>query len=123
VILVDTSVWVDHVRAADERMNALLAERNVLIHPLVIGELSVGNLSSRGMLLASLSALPKAIVARDSEVLDFIEDNRLFGLGIGYVDVHLVVSARITPEASLWTRDRRLHTAANRLGLAAHLMH
>ena len=123
MILVDTSVWADHLRAPDEQMSALLSERSVTIHPFVIGEISVGNLHRRRAVLTSLAALPKAIVARDAEVLEFIEQHRLFGLGIGYVDIHLLVSASLTPETGLWTRDRRLHAAASRLGLVARLAH
>lgn len=117
--LVDTSVWIDHLRAADERLIELLNDEEVLMHPFVVGEISLGNVSRRDAMLADLLDLPKAVVATEWEVLDFIGRHRLFGLGIGYVDAHLLASARLTQDAALWTHDRRLHEAARRLGVAS----
>ena len=118
MILVDTSVWVDHLRGSD----AVLAERlhagRVLIHPFVIGELALGNLRQRDHILALLHELPRAMVATDDEVLRFINGNTLFGCGVGYVDIHLLASARLTG-CTLWTRDRRLQNLAVQLELAA----
>ena len=89
------------------------------MHPFVLGELALGNPPNRLALLESLGNLPEAIVSTESEVLAFIEQHSLKGLGIGYVDVHLLASARLLPNTQLWTRDKRLHSAALSLGLAA----
>jgi predicted nucleic acid-binding protein len=118
MILVDTSVWVDHLRKDDARLKALLGAGQVLIHSFVIGELALGNLRQRDAILQSLLDLPPAVMAGDSEVLGFIERNALFGLGIGYVDAQLLASARLSA-ALLWTHDKRLHEVASKLGLAA----
>jgi predicted nucleic acid-binding protein len=118
MILVDTSVWVDHLRRGDARLQALLGAGQVLVHSFVIGELALGNLRGRDAILQSLQDLPKAVSAEASEVLDFIERNALFGLGIGYVDAQLLASARLSATL-LWTHDKRLHEVAVRLGLAA----
>ena len=123
MILVDTSVWVDHLRRAEEMLTDLLDREQVLTHPFVIGELALGHLRQRDAVLEALQDLHQAMVARDEEVLRAIEHERLFGLGLGYVDVHLLASVRLTPDASLWTRDRRLLAAAERLSLAARVTH
>jgi predicted nucleic acid-binding protein len=123
VILADTSIWVDHLRARDDALAAELDAQNVLMHPFVIGEISMGHLSPRQETLESLLELPIATVATDDEALNFIERHRLFGLGIGYIDVHLLVAVQLTADASLWTRDRRLATVASRLALALRLPH
>jgi hypothetical protein len=118
LILVDTSVWVDHLRAGDAALAALLDEGKVLGHPFVIGELSLGDLRPRSEILTDLSNLPEAEVATDTEVLRFIDDHVLFAMGIGYVDAHLLASVRLTAGALLWTRDKRLLAAAERLSVA-----
>jgi len=118
VILVDTSVWVDHLRAGDHPLAALLDAGLVLTHPFVIGELAMGNLRRREIVLGALSDLPRASVATDEEVLHFIDHHALFGRGIGLVDVHLLAAARLTAGAELWTTDQRLHGIAVELGLA-----
>jgi len=123
VILVDTSIWVDHLRHGDERLTSLLWRDLVIVHPYVIGELALGQPRQRDAILTDLADLPCAIVASDDEVLRFIEQEALFGVGIGYVDVHLLAATRLTPGASFWTRDRRLLAAAERLSLAARLTH
>jgi len=122
VILVDTSIWVDYIRAGDPNLAALLHQRSVLIHPFVIGELAVGNLDDREIILRDLQKLPVTEVATNSEVLRFIDQHRLHGLGSGYVDCHLLAGAILTPDASVWTRDKRLQAVANRLGIAATLV-
>ncbi len=119
MILVDTSVWVDHLRARDQTLAALLDAGQVLSHPFVIGELALGNLHQRDLIVDALQHLPLARVATDQEVLHFIDRHALFGLGIGYIDVHLLAAARLSMGAALWTRDRRLSRAADRMGLAA----
>jgi hypothetical protein len=121
VILVDTSVWVDHLRARDAALVGLLDAAEVLGHPFVLGELALGRLRQRELVLTTLGDLPQASVATDGEVLSFIETQRLYGFGIGYVDAHLLAAVRLTPGSSLWTRDRRLHEAAARLGAAARV--
>jgi hypothetical protein len=118
VILVDTSVWVDHLRAGDQALAGLLEAGKVLAHPFVIGELALGNLPQRDQVLRGLQDLPQANVATSREVLRFIDWHRLFGLDVGYVDAHLLASVKLTAGAGLWTRDRRLGRAAHRLGLA-----
>jgi predicted nucleic acid-binding protein len=119
VILVDTAIWVDHLRATDRRVSDLLDSGRVLAHPFVIGELALGSLRQRQTILTSLQDLPHATVATDLEVLGFIEQQALSGIGIGYVDAHLLASTRLTADASLWTRDRRLLRVAEQLGLAS----
>jgi predicted nucleic acid-binding protein len=121
VILVDTSVWVDHLRAGDKALSSLLDAAMVLAHPFVIGELALGNLRQRGIVLSALSNLPHASVATDAEVLHFIDRHALFGHGIGYVDTHLLAAARLTAGAEFWTNDKRLHGVAVQLGLAITL--
>jgi hypothetical protein len=119
VILIDTSVWIDHLRKNEAGMRGLLGRGQVLSHPLVIGELAMGSFKRRDLLLRELSALPSAKVAEDDEVLRFISKHFLFGLGIGYIDAHLLAAVRLTPGTLLWTRDKRLSEIANKLGLAA----
>jgi predicted nucleic acid-binding protein len=121
MILVDTSVWVDHLRAREKTLVHLLNTGQVLTHLFVIGELALGNLRQRGAILNTLQVLPQAILAADQEVLHFIDQHRLFGIGIGYVDAHLLAAARLTPATTLWTRDKRLRAAASRLSLMANL--
>jgi predicted nucleic acid-binding protein len=117
MILVDTSIWVDHLRRTDADLVVLLEQDQVLLHPFVIGELALGNLPQRKHVLDSLQDLPLAIEASNPEVFDFINRHALFGLGIGYVDAHLLASARLNG-VMLWTHDKRLHEAARKLGLA-----
>jgi predicted nucleic acid-binding protein len=123
VILVDTSIWVDHLRAGDERLAALLDGGEVLAHPFVIGELALGNLRQRDAFLRDLLRLPRADIASDDEVLRLIDREKLFGRGIGYIDAHLLATARLTAHTKLWTRDRTLNTVAAQLNLAAALVH
>jgi predicted nucleic acid-binding protein len=116
VILVDTSVWVEHLRHGVPRLAALLQEGEVLIHPWVIGELACGNLRNRQQVLDLLQGLPMATVASDAEVLLLIGRDRLMGRGIGYVDAHLLASARLS-HCRLWTQERRLAAMAQEQGL------
>lgn len=117
MILVDTSVWVDHLRAGLPRLATLLQEGEVLIHPWVIGELACGNLRNRQQVLELLQGLAAAQVASDAEVLVLIERDQLMGRGIGYVDAHLLASAKLS-QSRLWTQDRRLAAIAQERGLA-----
>jgi predicted nucleic acid-binding protein len=118
VILVDTSVWVDHLRARNDALTALLNAGRVLAHSFVIGEIALGNLRQREIILAALSAQPLAASATDAEVLHFIDRYALHGRGIGYVDVHLLAATQLTAGTMLWTKDKRLHATAAQLGLA-----
>lgn len=118
-ILVDTSVWVDHLRSGDEALARLLDGGRVLMHPFVLGELACGNLRRREQVLGLLRGLPRATVALDDEVLFFIDSHRLMGRGIGYVDAHLLAAVALHGGTRLWTRDQRLQTLAGELGLAA----
>ena len=119
MILVDTSVWVDYLRAGNESLVELLRRGEVLTHPFVIGEIALGDLRQRELVLGTLSRLPGAAVATHAEVMRFVDRRALFGRGVGYVDVHLLAAARLTTGASLWTYDKRLHQIAASLGLAA----
>ena len=117
MILVDTSVWVDHLRSGVPLLANLLQEGEVLIHPWVIGEIACGNLRNRQQVLDLLLGLPTALVASDSEVLLLIERGNLMGRGIGYVDAHLLAAAKLS-RCGLWTQDRRLAVVAKEQGLA-----
>ena len=121
MILVDTSVWIDHLRAGDQTLVGLLNAARVLAHPFVIGELALGHLRERKVVLATLSDLPQTSIATDTEVLHFIDRYALFGRGIGYIDAHLLAAVRLTGGASLWTRDKRLRSVAETLGLETKL--
>ena len=119
MILVDTSVWIEHFRRGEPALVAELTAGRVIVHPFVLGELAMGGLDPRGDILRDLARLPAAVVARHEEVMALVEAEPLYGLGIGYVDAHLLASARLTADARLWTRDRRLAEVAGRMGLAA----
>lgn len=116
MILVDTSVWVDHLRRGNARLAGLLESNQVLMHSFVPGEMACGSLSRRDMILELLGQLPQATVAEADEVLGYIDRHVLHGKGIGYVDVHLLASATLD-NAKLWTADRRLRMAAQMLDL------
>lgn len=118
MILVDTSVWVDHLRRGDVQLVALLESAKVATHPFVIGEIACGSLANRQAILGLLQDLPMATVADGDEVLAYIERHRLFGKGIGYVDVHLLAATALTEGTTLWTRDKRLRAAAESLRCA-----
>jgi predicted nucleic acid-binding protein len=118
VILVDTAVWIDHFRAGDRQLTELLDRSVVLAHPWVIGELALGNLRNRAEILRLLADLPQATIAMPAELLALIEHRQLYGIGIGYVDAQLLAATMLTDGATLWTRDRRLHAAAQQLEVA-----
>ena len=117
MILVDTSVWIGHLRSEDRKLTTLLNRNQVLIHPMVVGELACGNLRNRKEIMALLGGLPRILVADDDEVLFFIERHQLMGSGIGYVDVHLLAATALTQSARLWTHDLRLAQVATELNL------
>jgi predicted nucleic acid-binding protein len=118
VILADTSVWVDHLRRGNSRLEAALDAQEVVTHPFVIGELACGDLRDRRTLLALLHRLPSATVATNDEALAVIDERRLMGRGLGYIGVHLLASVLLSPDLGLWTFDASLATAAARLGVA-----
>ena len=111
MILVDTSVWVQHLRAGSTRLSALLRDEQVLSHPFVVGELACGNLRNRGEILTLLGALPEARMAEHREVLHLVESARFYGRGLGWLDAHLLASALIS-RCALWTLDEPLQRAA-----------
>ncbi|HEX6401588.1 MAG TPA: type II toxin-antitoxin system VapC family toxin [Pseudonocardiaceae bacterium] len=117
MILADTSVWIDHLRYEDTLLARLLNSGAVLAHPWVTGELALGNLSQRADVIGLLRGLPQATVASDDEILTLIEQEALPGTGIGYVDAQLLAATRLTPDATLWTRDKRLLALSVQLGL------
>jgi predicted nucleic acid-binding protein len=119
MVLVDTSVWIDHLRNKEPLLVNLLQSNSVLGHPFVRGELALGNLPQRQTILGLLDNLHQASVAFADEINPFIESHSLFGLGIGLIDVHLLASTRLTVNAKLWTRDKRLLAVAMRLNLVA----
>jgi predicted nucleic acid-binding protein len=123
MILVDTSVWLDHFRYGDPALTQLLQDRQIIAHPFVIGELALGSLRQRDVVLGALRELPRSIVASDEEVQTFIERHALFGMGIGYVDAHLLAGTLLSAGARLWARDKRLRELSSRLAIDANLDH
>ena len=117
MVLVDTSVWVSHLRDGNTELANLLNDGRVFCHPLIVGELACGNLKDRSVILSLLQLLPTAIEAEHEEVLAFIENNRLMGKGLGYVDVHLITSSILTG-VSVWTLDKKMAQAADSLNIS-----
>ena len=113
-VLVDTSVWIDHLRRRHRRLSELLEQGQVATHPFVVGELACGNLRKRGEILGLLQALPAAPVAHHAEALHLLESAKLSGCGLGWIDIHLLASARLAG-IPLWSLDRRLAAAAGKL--------
>ncbi len=107
MVLVDTSVWVSHLREGNTRFEKLLNDGDVVCHPFIIGELACGNLKNRAEILSLLQALPMSIQAEHDEVMRFIENNQVMRKGLGYIDVHLLASALLT-EVPIWTMDKKL---------------
>ena len=118
MILVDASIWIDHLRHGVPTLSRLLEGKQVLTHAFVIGELALGNVPNRPSLLAELRKLPHAVAATNEEAVALIDPYALSGRGIGFVDLHLVAATLLTPGASLWTRDRRLRVVAEGIGIA-----
>jgi hypothetical protein len=116
MVLADTSVWVQHFRQGEPTLADRLSEGLVLMHPVVSGELARGNLKSRLATLSDLHALPPAKLASHTEVLQLLEDRRLWGRGLGWVGVHLLASALLS-HCGFWTLDKELAEAAKELGL------
>jgi predicted nucleic acid-binding protein len=116
MVLVDTSVWVEHFRAGTVGLETSLGAGQVVCHPFIIGELACGNLKNRSRIRSLLNTLPKAHLAEHDEVMHIIEKYRLMGKGLGYIDMHLLASAMLT-NVPLWTRDKRLIIASQALGI------
>ncbi|MEO8250159.1 MAG: type II toxin-antitoxin system VapC family toxin [Burkholderiales bacterium] len=117
MILIDTSIWIDHLGVSDLTVHQLLSGRTVLMHPFVVGEIACGNLRNRAGVLDLLRNLPQAAVAENDEVLELVERHSLSGTGLGWVDAHLLAAVMLTPDAQLWSRDKRLDVAAQALGI------
>lgn len=117
MVLVDTSLWVSHLRKGHPGLETLLNDEEVMCHPFIIGELACGNLKNRTEILSLLRSLPSAIRATHDEVLHFIGNNRLMGRGLGYIDVHLMASARLTG-VPIWTLDKKLSGVSALLGIS-----
>ncbi len=115
-VLVDSSVWIEHLRKGHSGLAALLNEASVLMHPYIIGELACGHLKHRALILDSLAELPSAVTATHEEALDLMEDRKLWGRGIGWIDAHLIASALLS-NCPLWTLEERLNRAAAEAGV------
>jgi predicted nucleic acid-binding protein len=116
MVLVDTSVWVEHLRSGNIGLKNLLNEGHVVCHLFIVGELACGNLSNRSEILSLLQALPLVDHAEHEEVMHFIENYSLMGKGLGYIDMHLIVSALLT-KVSIWTLDKKLKEVSSKLRL------
>jgi predicted nucleic acid-binding protein len=117
LILVDTSIWIDHFRSANRLLSELLDQEQVLVHPFVLGEIACGNLKNRKEIVALMQALPRAPRADDDQIPFFIEQRALMGRGVGLIDIHLLASCLMQP-CLIWTADKRLQTVARELETA-----
>jgi predicted nucleic acid-binding protein len=117
MVLVDTSIWIEHFRKGNTRLKDLLEKGEVVSHEFIIGELACGNLKNRGEILSLLSMLPKTIIAGHKEVLQFIETHQLMGSGLGLIDVHLLASTLLS-DMKLWTLDHSLENIALKLDIS-----
>ena len=117
MVIVDTAVWIDHIRRPLAPLAQLLAEGEIVQHPMITGEIALGSIKPREALLRFLQLLPSTLISTDADVLVFIDEQRLFGTGIGYVDAHLL-AACINGGHKLWTRDKRLAAQADRLAVS-----
>lgn len=120
MILIDSSIWIDHIRKELPRLSDLVQNERACTHPFVIGEVALGNIKNRARFLREMTKLPKVEAANDFEVMALIEHNRLFGTGLGYVDCHLLASALMSG-VELWSGDKRLAGAAGKLGLIGEI--
>ena len=117
-LIVDSSIWIDHINKGDAELANQLKRRRVALHPMIIGEVALGSIANRHVMLEELSVLPQVQPASHAEVMAMIEWLGLFNCGIGYVDAHLLAAARQISDGQLWTRDKRLHAQSERLGVA-----
>lgn len=118
MILIDTSVWIDHFRTGDDHLADLLNQNKVLMHTFILGELACANLQHCEQVITLLKDLPQSVVASDEEALFFIEQNQLMGKGIGYIDAHLLAAVALNGSTSLWTRDKHLFAIADSMHIA-----
>jgi predicted nucleic acid-binding protein len=118
MVLVDTSIWIDHLHKTESTLVELLDLSLVCIHPMIIGELALGSIKRRTEVLALLANLPSAVIASHEEVLRLVEARRMYGEGLSLVDAHLLAATRLTSGAALWTRDKRLRDVAVEEGIA-----
>ncbi|WP_092989836.1 type II toxin-antitoxin system VapC family toxin [Rhizobium sp. NFR03] len=121
MILVDTSIWLDHFRYGDAELRKIIDDDSLLCHPFIVGELALGSLRERDAVLAFLAAQREAMIATHAEVMTIIDRHSIFSMGIGYTDAHLLTSTLLDKRSSLWTRDKRLAAAAQKVGAALHL--
>jgi predicted nucleic acid-binding protein len=121
VILADTSIWIDHFRYGDAELRKVIDEDRLLCHPFIVGELALGSLRERDAVLAFLAAQREVTIATHSEVITTIDRYSIFSMGIGYTDAHLLTSTLLDRRSSLWTRDKRLVAAAQKVGATLHL--
>jgi predicted nucleic acid-binding protein len=121
VILVDTSIWVDHFRYGDADLRKIIEDDRLLCHPFVVGELALGSLRERDAVITFLSSQREIVIATHAEVMTVIERHSIFSMGIGYTDAHLLTSTLLDRKSSLWTRDRRLAAAAQKVGASVYL--
>ncbi len=117
MVLVDTSVWVEHLQGGSIGLEELLNQSGVFCHPFIVGELACGKMRNRSEILSLLQTLPMAILAEHEEVMQFIDFHSLMGKGLGYIDLHLLASSNLT-KAPLWTLDKKLNRASQKMGLA-----
>lgn len=117
MILVDTSIWIDHLHKANLILVAALDAEQIWLHPFVYGELACGNIQNRADFLHTISSLPRPHLATDEETLAFLEEHQLMGKGLGYIDIHLLASTALTKDSLVWSRDKRLASVASRLEL------
>lgn len=120
MILVDTSIWIDHFRYGDAELRKIINDDRLLCHPFVVGELALGSLRERNAVLAFLAAQRETVIATHAEVMTIIDRHSIFSIGIGYTDAHLLTSTLLDQRSSLWTRDKRLAAAAQKVGAALH---
>ena len=113
MVLVDTSVWVQHLRHGSNELRRLLDDGEVLCHPFVVGEIACGNIRNRDEVINLLQSLPEVLVAEHDEVIQFLHDNKLSGSGLGWIDLHLLAAASLS-RAGLWTMDRALQRAIDK---------
>lgn len=121
MILVDTSIWIDHFRYGDAELRKIIEDDRLLCHPVVIGELALGSLRDREAVMAFLAAQTEAVTASHDEVMILVERHSIFSMGIGYTDAHLLASALIDRRSILWTRDKRLAAAAQKAGASLYV--
>ncbi|MBB3660879.1 hypothetical protein FHX15_006151 [Rhizobium sp. BK650] len=121
MILVDTSIWIDHFRHGEAELRKVIEEDRLLCHPFVIGELALGSLRDRDAVMAFLAAQREAFIATHDEVMTMIDQHLIFSMGIGYTDAHLLASTLLDRRSTLWTRDKRLAAAAQKAGASLHV--